>query len=79
MIGVVLARGAGRRMREPETADLTAAQAAAAAAGRKVMMPIGSGAESRPFLDYVLGSLADAGCVRVVVVIAPDQDEVRER
>jgi glucose-1-phosphate thymidylyltransferase len=79
VIGVVLARGAGRRMREPEAAGLTAAQAAAALAGRKVMMPIGSGVESRPFLDYVLASLADAGCDRVAVVIAPDQDEVRHR
>ena len=79
MIGVVLARGAGRRMREPGPADLTPAQAAAASAGRKVMMPIGSGAESRPFLDYVLASLADAGCDLVAVVIAPDQADVRDR
>ena len=79
MTGVVLARGAGRRMREPGPADLTPAQAAAAAAGRKVMMPIGSGVEARPFLDYVLSSLADAGCDRIVLVIAPDQNDVRDR
>lgn len=79
MTGVVLARGAGRRMREPGTADLTLAQAAAASAGRKVMMPIGSGVEARPFLDYVLSSLADVGCDRIVLVIASDQDDVRDR
>jgi glucose-1-phosphate thymidylyltransferase len=79
MIGVVLARGAGRRMREPGPRDLTPAQAAAASAGRKVMMPIGVGVEARPFLDYVLASLADAGCDRIAVVIAPDQHDVRDR
>jgi glucose-1-phosphate thymidylyltransferase len=79
MTGVVLARGAGRRMREPGTAELTPAQAAAASAGRKVMMPIGNAVEARPFLDYVLASLADAGCDRIVVVIAPDQHDVRHR
>ena len=79
MTGVVLARGAGRRMREPGKADLTPEQAAAATAGRKVMMPIGSGVEARPFLDYVLASLADVGCDRIVVVIAPDQHDVRDR
>ena len=41
MIAVVLARGEGRRMRQPEGATtLSAAQAAAASAGRKAMMPI---------------------------------------
>jgi len=79
MTGVVLARGAGRRMREPGPADLTPAQAAAASAGRKVMMPIGSGIEARPFLDYVLASLADVGCDRIAIVVAPDQDDVRDR
>ena len=79
MTGVVLARGAGRRMREPGPADLTPAQVAAASAGRKVMMPIGSGDEARPFLDYVLASLADVGCDRIAVVVAPDQDDVRDR
>jgi glucose-1-phosphate thymidylyltransferase len=80
MIGVVLARGAGRRMRaHGESADLTPAQAAAASAGRKAMMPIGAGDAARPFLDYVLAALADAGCDRICLVIAPDQDEVRQR
>jgi glucose-1-phosphate thymidylyltransferase len=80
MTGVVLARGAGRRMRTPdESADLTPAQAAAASAGRKAMMPIGAGAAARPFLDFVLAALADAGCDRICVVIAPDNREVRGR
>jgi glucose-1-phosphate thymidylyltransferase len=66
-------------MRAPAevASSLTPAQTAAASAGRKVMMPIG--ADARPFLDYVLASLADAGCDRVCLVIGPDQDEVRRR
>jgi dTDP-glucose pyrophosphorylase len=79
MIAVVLARGAGRRMREPVAAPgLTPAQAIAARSGRKAMMPIGDEG-SRPFLDYVLAALADAGCDRMCLVIAPDQEDVRRR
>lgn len=78
MTGVVLARGVGRRMRAPaESASLTPAQATAAASGQKAMMPIG--ADARPFLDYVLASLADAGCDRICLVIGPDQAAVRRR
>ena len=79
MKALVLARGLARRMREPSTddRDLTAAQARAAAAGRKAMMPVGAG--DRPFLDYVLSSLADAGCRDVGLVVAPEHDEMRRR
>jgi len=49
-------------------AALTAAQRRAADAGLKALMPIGD----RPFLDYVLSSLADAGVTRVGLVVAPD-------
>jgi glucose-1-phosphate thymidylyltransferase len=74
---VVLARGAGRRMREADDeAPLSEAQRAAAAAGQKGMMPVG-GAEGRPFLDYVLSSLADAGCSDVCLVVAPDHAAIR--
>jgi dTDP-glucose pyrophosphorylase len=80
VIAVVLARGAGRRMRErSDEAGLTAEQARAAAGGRKAMMPIGDAAEARPFLDYVLASLADAGCARVCLVISDAQADVRRR
>jgi len=47
---------------------LTDAQQRAADAGLKPLMPIGG----RPFLDYVLSSLADAGVTRAGLVVAPD-------
>ena len=55
---------------------LTPTQVAAAAAGAKGMMPIGTG-HSRPFLDYVLSALADAGCTDVCLVVAPDHAAIR--
>jgi glucose-1-phosphate thymidylyltransferase len=61
-------------MRQGDAAPLTANQAAAAAAGAKGMMPIGT----RPFLDYVLSALADAGCTRVCLIVAPDHHAMRE-
>ena len=62
-------------MKQDGDAPLTAGQAAAAAAGAKGMMPIGAG--TRPFLDYVLSALADAGCTSVCFVVAPDHDAIR--
>lgn len=78
-MAVVLARGAGRRMRAPDgAATLSEAQHAAADAGAKVMMPVGEGA-SRPFLDFALSALADAGCTEACLVVAPAHDEWRAR
>jgi dTDP-glucose pyrophosphorylase len=66
---VILARGKGTRMqRAAEAEPLTAEQSAMADAGLKAMMPFGG----RPFLDYVLGAIADAGCRDVCLVVAPD-------
>jgi dTDP-glucose pyrophosphorylase len=71
---LVLARGLGSRMRADDPgASLTAAQQRAAAAGLKALMPI----DGRPFLDYVLGSLADAGIRSVGLVVGPGADPVR--
>jgi glucose-1-phosphate thymidylyltransferase len=71
---VILARGYGRRMRQSDDgAELGDRQAAMAEAGIKAMMPI-----DRPFLDYVLSSLADAGYRRVCLVIGPEHDVVRD-
>lgn len=65
---LVLARGLGTRMRAADPgADLTPEQQRAADAGSKAMMPIGG----RPFLDYVLNSIADAGIRRIGLVVAP--------
>ena len=55
------------------TGLLTPEQAEAAAAGQKAMMPFG-----RPFLDYVLSGLADAGYTDICLVVGPDHDAVRE-
>jgi dTDP-glucose pyrophosphorylase len=71
---VVLARGIGRRMREDDgTTALTGTQAEAATAGHKALMPIGG----RPFLDYVLDSLATAGIRDVALVVPPDHSGIR--
>jgi solute:Na+ symporter, SSS family len=71
---VILARGLGTRMRAPDSdARLTDAQAAAADAGVKAMIAI-----DRPFLDYVLSALADAGFREVCLVVGPEHGMVRE-
>jgi dTDP-glucose pyrophosphorylase len=62
-------------MREADdTAPLSAAQAAAADHGAKAMLPVG-----RPFLDYVLSGLADAGFSDVCIVVAPQHADMRDR
>ncbi len=78
---VVLARGLGTRMRNHDDGDSVAApldarQMEAAKLGAKAMMPIGAG--GRPFLDYVLSALADAGYGAACLVIAPDADAIRD-
>jgi dTDP-glucose pyrophosphorylase len=71
---VILARGLGTRMRRAsESAALDARQAAVAATGVKALLPVG-----RPFLDYVLAALADAGYRRVCLVVGPEHDAVRD-
>ncbi|MEO7042932.1 MAG: sugar phosphate nucleotidyltransferase [Gemmatimonadaceae bacterium] len=71
---VILARGNGTRMRQSdEGVALDPAQTTAADSGAKGMIPIG-----RPFLDYVLSSLADAGFTDVCIVVAPGQNEMRD-
>jgi glucose-1-phosphate thymidylyltransferase len=57
-------------------ARLTTAQRSAAAAGLKSLIPMGSGA-GRPFLDYVLSGLADAGIRDVGLVVAPEHDAIQ--
>jgi len=83
MKAVLLARGLGSRMKQAaDGATLSAQQASAAAAGAKGMMPIPSTAlgasGSRPFLDYVLSALADAGCTQVCFVVAPEHAAIRD-
>src|SRR5687767_5565523 len=86
MKAVLLARGLGSRMKQDaDAAALSATQVAAAAAGAKGMMPIGNpstslgaGSFTRPFLDYVLSALADAGCTNVCVIVAPNHGAIRD-
>lgn len=71
---VVLARGLGTRMRRDDAgAGLSAGQAAVAASGVKALMDVG-----RPFLDYVISALADAGVREVCLVIGPEHEVLRE-
>jgi len=70
---VILARGLGTRMQRPDdSVALDDEQAAIAQSGVKAMIPIG-----RPFLDYVLSALADAGYGRVCLVVGPEHDAIR--
>lgn len=74
---VVLARGLGTRMRRPTSEALvTPAQAAMADQGVKAMIAMTDG---RPFLDYILSGLADAGIATIGVVIGPEHDIIRRR
>ena len=74
MKAVILARGLGKRMRQADTqASVSAQQSAVADQGVKAMIPIG-----RPFLDYVLSALADAGCNDVCLIIGPEHNAIRE-
>jgi glucose-1-phosphate thymidylyltransferase len=71
---LVLARGLGTRMRlEDPGAALDDAQRRAADEGMKAMMPIAG----RPFLDFLLSALADAGIRRAGIVVAPDHAALR--
>jgi dTDP-glucose pyrophosphorylase len=79
VVGVILARGLGTRMRQAQPGSgrtLTPAQQVAAAAGQKGMMPMtGPDGQARPFLDWVLSAMADAGFTEVALVVAPSPPE----
>jgi dTDP-glucose pyrophosphorylase len=71
---IILARGLGTRMRKADAASsIDPDQARVADSGLKAMIPIG-----RPFLDYILSAVADAGVTDVTLVIGPEHDVVRE-
>lgn len=71
---VILARGLGTRMRQSDSrAALDSQQEAIAATGNKALIPIG-----RPFLDYVLTLLADAGFRRICLVVGPEHEAIRD-
>jgi dTDP-glucose pyrophosphorylase len=60
-------------MRAPANTALDPAQATAADAGLKAMIPI-----DRPFLDYALSAFADAGLCEVCLVVGPEHAAVRD-
>jgi len=69
-----MARGLGTRMRREDPAvPLGAEQARAAASGAKALIPI-----RRPFVEYLISALADAGIARVVLVVGPPPDPMRD-
>ncbi|HEY0009085.1 MAG TPA: sugar phosphate nucleotidyltransferase [Tepidisphaeraceae bacterium] len=71
---VILARGLGTRMRQANGAsELDEQTAKIAATGVKALIPT----LGRPFLDFVLSNLADAGFTQVCLVIGPEHDAIR--
>ena len=72
---VILAAGLGTRMRKADDSatGLSKEQDAAASSGVKALIPI-----DRPFLDYVLHALAEAGFTKVCLVIGPDHHQLRD-
>ena len=68
-----MARGLGNRMRNAATdVSLSTDQDRVAATGVKALIPI-----DRPFLDYVLSNLADAGYRHICLVIGPEHGQLR--
>lgn len=71
---VILARGLGTRMQRTDgSVTLKPEAEAVAARGVKALVPI----NGRPFLDYTYSTLRRAGFERVVLVVAPEADELR--
>src|SRR5215469_10911449 len=71
---VILARGIGRRMRrQDDSVRLDTCQLAAADAGVKAMIPFG-----RPFLDYVLGGVAEEEFTEACLVVGPGHSAIRD-
>ncbi len=77
---VILAAGLGTRMRKAdEAARLSSEQEQIAQTGVKALIPISTGGSAaRPFLDYVLAAIVDAGIESACLVIGPDHHQVRE-
>lgn len=70
---VILARGLGTRMRRrDDQAVLDQRQLAVAETGVKALIPI-----QRPFLDYVLTALAQAGYQEVCLIVGPEHETIR--
>jgi glucose-1-phosphate thymidylyltransferase len=79
---VILARGLGKRMRRADASvALGDEQARIAESGVKALIPVGPAGQpggGRPFLDYVLSGLADAGFREICLVVGPEHDALRD-
>lgn len=78
---VILAAGLGTRMRKADDeARLSSEQERIAQTGVKALIPIpgAEGAAARPFLDYVLGAIVEAGIDSACLVIGPNHYQVRK-
>lgn len=74
MKAVILARGLGTRMRKTSPGlVLSSDQVEAAGTGVKAMVPVG-----RPFIEYQLSALADAGYTDICLVTGPEHQAVRD-
>ncbi len=62
---VILAGGLGKRMQEPAPSALDAPTNELASKGLKSFIPIGG----RPFLDYSIGTLMEAGYTKICLVL----------
>jgi len=70
---VILARGLGTRMQHDDGESLNGDADHMARQGMKALIPL----RGRPFLDYAVGGLIDAGAREVCLVIAPEADVLR--
>ena len=71
---VILARGLGTRMQKDDGASSLDGQTAdLAGRGLKGLIPI----HGRPFLDYVIAELLEAGLDDIALVVAPESGELR--
>lgn len=71
---VIMAAGLGKRMQQKTTEEsVDAQQAQVADTGIKGLIPI-----DRPFLDYVMSALADAGYQEVCLVVGPKHQALRD-
>jgi glucose-1-phosphate thymidylyltransferase len=64
-------------MQAQDDTPLSAEQVAAASSGAKGAMPVG--VSGRPFLDYILTAIADAGFTDVCLVVGQHDDVIRAR
>lgn len=73
---MILARGLGRRIREPaEGVHLSERQESIAGAGIKALIPLANG---KTMLEMILENVALAGFSEVCLVIGPEHDAIRE-